>query len=340
MSEHLVRQPRALPDTEIDAAREGTCAAWVAECIINGDATCADDLVGKTHENGWFVDQTMADNVQPYVKMLQARSAGVQAEVRISFDNVQGTLDALSVDGTTLYIDDLKYGYGIVEPYLNKQLLCYMAGILDQYKGTVTNVQLGIYQPRAIHPDGIYRTWDLNFELAEGYVNWIRELAAAVSDASTAHPGPHCMHCLRAHDCVALTHSVYDMWEPVNANGLTDATGPELSDELKFLHRLRDILEARVTGLEADIEGRLSRNEFVPGWAMAEKTGKRMFTVDGDTIKAFTGIDPWDKKLITPAELERRHANKDVVKAMTKTPRIGRKLTRVSEKTIAKMFGG
>ncbi len=337
LSEQLLRSPRALPEADTDAAREGTCAAWVAECVINGDASHCDDLVGKVHENGWFVDQQMADYVQPYVEMIMSRDHA-QAEVPVEFGPVRGTLDAMSYVGDTLCIDDLKFGYGIVEP-TTPQLRCYMTGVLlaGQMR-EIAHVQLGIYQPRAQHPDGIYRTITLTIDETVTAVAEIQAAAQAAVTGGDATPGPHCANCLRAHDCTSLTHSVYAMWDVVNANSLLEPTGTDVSNELTFLTRLSDILEARKTAVEADAEERIKRNEFVPDWAMVERHGKRMFTLDRDSIKAMTGFDPVEEKLITPAALERMGADKDLVKAITKTPMIGRKLAPVTEKTIAKMF--
>src|SRR5690606_24506915 len=50
-----------------DAAREGTCAAWVAECVLNGSFATADDMIGMTHPNQWLVTDEMAYFVGEYV---------------------------------------------------------------------------------------------------------------------------------------------------------------------------------------------------------------------------------------------------------------------------------
>lgn len=335
LSEHLLRSPRTLPETDTDAAREGTCAAWVAECVINGDATHCDDLIGKTHENGWFVDQEMADHIQPYVEMAQSRS-GAQAEVSVSFGPVTGTLDLKSYSPGTLHVDDLKYGYGIVEP-TTFQLKCYLAGVA-QGESLPERIVLGIYQPRAQHRDGIYRTITLTRDEAYQVVEEVRAAASAAVAGGSATAGPHCLNCLRAHDCEALAHAVYDMWEPVQKNGLLQPNAADVSQELTFLNRLSDILEARHAAVRADAEERIKSGQFVPGWALQDRHGKRKFTLDRDSIRTLTGFDPVEEKMITPAALERMGADKKVVKAMTTTPRIGRKLEPVTEKDIAKMF--
>jgi hypothetical protein len=310
--------------------------------VINGDATCADDLCGKTHENGWFVDQSMCDFVQPYIEMAQSRSTAT-AEIKVKCGPMEGTSDLVSwSDQTHLHIDDLKYGYEIVEPFDNRQLLCYMTGFLDGgIPPVLERVTLGIYQPRALHRDGSYRTWTI--EGRDQIMHWVHEtrrMIARAADGTLATPGPHCNRCTRAHDCEALTHSVYAMWDVVHAEGLLQTTEKQVADEMEFLHRLGALLKARVSAVEADVEERIKRGAFVPGWALEERYGKRKFTVDRDTILAVTGVDPVEEKLCTPAELERRGVSKDVVKAMTTTPSIGRKLAPVAENNIAKLFGG
>ena len=68
-----------------DAAREGTCAAWVAELVINGDATCAEDMLGKVHANGWEVDEEMVKHINAYLAILPAdgQGRGVHADASI-----------------------------------------------------------------------------------------------------------------------------------------------------------------------------------------------------------------------------------------------------------------
>lgn len=331
-----------LPDRETDAAREGTCAAWVAEVVINGDASCAEDMIGKTHSNGWMVDEDMAMHVQNYIDIASDRK-DVTAEVFrkhevAGFPTLQGTLDreSYSLDGSIYYIDDLKYGYDVVEPFENRQLICY--AFLAFWRGVTSDrVELSIYQPRAIHKEGPYRTWSVTrAELAPYFAdlaNRIEQIASGIANA-----GSWCSHCLRAASCDALTRSVYSMWEPVSSRDIVKPTGVQLADELVMLDRMSSLLKARKAAVEMEAEVRIDAGQLVPGWNMSDNYGKSAWNCEPETIRMLTGVDPYVKKTVTPAELKRRGADKGVVASLTHRPRIGRKLKQVDERDIKRMF--
>ena len=91
-----------LPDEEGDEAREGTCAAWVAECCINDDISPW-DFVDETHENGWIVDADMARHLEPYVKMARGRTEAFAenfVSVEMGAITLAGTSDLWSWGGS------------------------------------------------------------------------------------------------------------------------------------------------------------------------------------------------------------------------------------------------
>ena len=349
MSQRAETTVGALPDDEGDAAREGTCAAWVAEVVINGDATTADDTLGKVHENGVEVDEDMVRFIQPYIDMVTPRK-NPQAEVKwtINWPNdvarLEGTSDAQgwSEDGRVLFIDDLKYGYEIVEPFENTQLICYMALALARLSAEGVKppelIQLSIYQPRALHRDGIYRKWVVSYAEAQTIVERLFKTINDAAQTDTATPGSHCKHCRLAAKCEALTHSVYAMTETIQSRAILDPNGQQLADELDMLHRLDALMKARKIAVESEIEIRLSQQKFVPGWAMMDKKGKAAWKHPPEVFGGLCGIDPWDKKPITPAEARRRGASPKLVESLSYSPTIGKTLQRVDERQIAKLF--
>lgn len=337
-SAHLDRE-RA--DEMSDSAKEGICAAWVAETIIEGDATCAEDLVGKVHLD-WEVTPDMARHIDPYVEMILSRKdprAEIERTVESTVIRMSSRLDAESwLDDGTLCIDDLKYGFRVVEP-TTWQLAVELAMRYFLDLPVPDKIQLGIYQPRAVHHLGIYRTTTLTRDQAIANASLINNRAVEIAEGDdTATPGPHCAGCAGAAECDALTQSVYAMWAPVEKRTHTVPTNQQLADELEMLDAMGKMMKARRAAVEAEVEGRMRQQQVVPGWAKMPIQGKRMFTVDADTIRTMTGIDPTDRELVTPAELERRGAKKSIVDMITKKPNVGHKLTRVDERAIAKMF--
>lgn len=340
-------QPRfsaALPEEpESDPAREGTAAAWLAEQALTGVVSSVYDCEGQTHENGWLIENDMCQHISGYVELVNSLGGAVHAERFVRLTNhIAGTLDSCSVlENGTLYVTDLKYGYDIVEPFENTQLLIYALGMVQQIRlENIKRVVLGIYQPRGFHSDGIYRTWTVTTEDIPRYYDYIlKSEALALNDASEATPGKHCKYCPARFKCQALTHSVYSMI-PV----ITDARDPEptshnLASELEFLDRAKSLIEARYNAVRSEAETRLGRGEHLPGWYMKQRHGNRKTTVDPNVIEAITGVDPYKKVLRSPAELEKAGASKKSVALISKTPVIGRKLEPLPADHYQKMFG-
>lgn len=336
----------ALPDIEIDAAREGTCAAWVPECVINHNVPLA-DMVGKVHENGWTVDDDMTRHLGSIIDAASSRQSP-RSEVFRSIDMgdgviLGGTLDLESWqrDGSTLRIDDLKYGYEIVEPFENKQLICYAflmwCELVNAGKPLPSLVVLSIDQPRAIHPDGSYRKWVTTFDELMPYFAELQTIAKNIAD-SVAVPGKHCTHCGAAATCQALTQTVYAMHEPIQNRVFLAPTGQQLADELDMLDRMSTLMKARTAAVKAEAEIRIQSQKFVPGWCLDSTQGNRVFNQPLEMVHAMTGVDPYEKKAVTPAELVRRGANQAVVDSLVSRPPRKRQLTRVDVRKIEGMF--
>src|SRR5690606_31889531 len=154
--------------------------AWVAETVLKGTFSNCFEMVGMNHTNNWLVTDEMASFVQGYVDTIRNLGGTIYVEqfVRLN-DYIAGTLDAsvVSLDGTTLYVNDLKYGFKIVDVFENTQTIIYgCAELMRLNDPRITHVVLGIYQPRAWHPEGIYRTWRLT-------VQELYELAGKIAQA-------------------------------------------------------------------------------------------------------------------------------------------------------------
>jgi hypothetical protein len=343
MSAHLQRLPDALPDDDNDAAEEGTAAAWAAECVINGDASTITDMVGRVHKNGVEIDPDMDRHLTGYVALARSRidaKAEVYGEVAVAPGiMIAGTSDLQSWSSPQdFHIDDLKYGYKIIEPTTLQvaayALLAYARGVRAE------RWHLGIYQPRAVHHAGIYRTATFTLAQIEAQVSALWSAAQQIATGDrTARPGPQCANCLGAAKCEALTHSVYSTWQPLQSRTYTDPTPQQLADELAMLRRMEELIDARLAAVEAETQQRLNAGKFVPGWAMMPRKGQRKFKYPATIIEALTGVDPSTKGVCTPAELERRGADPAVVARLSETPTVGYKLAPYDNRAIGALFG-
>lgn len=310
-----------------DEQREGSCAAWLAD--LGGNSF---DHVGETHSNGWMVDAEMARHIKGYLDLINSRgTAFTEFEVNIStYPPIWGRVDnaGFSKSGTTLYVDELKYGYRPVEVFENWQLIIYAKGLMPRCGPDVTHIQMGVYQPRGWHVDGIYRTWTIHRADLNPYIDRVLEYGlAAISPNPTATPGPHCAGCRAAVGCQALAQSAYSAAYLIASDRYRQMDNTELALELDFFDRAIDIITARHKAIKAEGEQR-AKSEFIPGWQMSHRKGKRVFKYTGEFIKAVTMVDPHEDKLCTPAELERRGVPKAIVDTLTVQPNLPAKLTR------------
>jgi len=335
---------QAYPDEpEGDEAREGTCAAWLAQIVLTGHAANTAAAIGATHENGWMVTAEMARDVQEYVDLIHKRGGTTSCEAFVTLSTdplIAGTTDLTATIASipTLYVDDLKYGRKIVEVRKNTQLVIYAAAILRKYApGTFNLVQLGIYQPRAFHRAGVYRKWVVS--VAE-----IERMAAEIIEAGRRAYGPNpigtpgdwCTYCPIATRCEALAQTNYARISVVHSQSHRDMTPLEISRELDFLEEAEATLKARRKAVTAEAEQR-ARSERIPNYGLEMGTGQKRFKADRVTVRMMTGIDPVEEKMCTPAELIRRGASKDVVAALSIVPNTGMKLVKVD---IAAAFEG
>ena len=339
-------QSPARAEEDNDPAREGTAAAWLAEQVFQGRAKNATELVGKFAENDWPIDEEMAGHVQEYVDLMNKRQncePGRAEHFITGPQGVQGTADHTQwkLDRTFLYITDLKYGYQQVEP-TTWQLAVYLWLQLTELapREYPNMVQLAIYQPRGAHREGAYRKLVISqseyMPLMQQITKRVLELNAG---ESTAVPGRHCKNCALAAGCEALGHTVYDIAQfSHQSRHYKNPTSDQMGAELKMLRDTNAMLGARISAVEAEAEARINEGQFIPGWTIEKKYGKKKFMVDDATVQMLTGIDPAATKTCTPAELIRRGADKKVVETITEKPFIGAKLSPLKSDEIAARF--
>ena len=334
------------PAPSSDPAREGTCAAWVAEMVLTGQvATCA-DMIGEQHENGWVVEQSMARHIQGYVDLLRSYGGTVHAERRVTLvaGLIEGTPDAFASDNDgMLIVDDLKYGYEIVEPQ-TWQISVYAAAIVQALAAdgvVIKTVRLGIYQPRAYHPSGVHRTWTITVDELMARRDTILAAAAATQKPDAlCVAGKWCRRCDAASKCGAVAHEAYRCVSVMQNTLERHMTPQEMAEELTFLDLAEALIKGRRDSVTAEADARMNRGESIPGWHREQGYGQRRWNVSAETVRMLTGVDPTMGKMVTPAELERMGANPDVVKSLVVTPRLKAKLKPVPDGYYAALFGG
>jgi len=337
----------ATDDTTNDAAIEGTTAHWLAEQTLQGIAVNIGDICPETHME---VTEDMVHYTQmhvDYVRELIGQGAdafGIEKCVRVPqvHRDCWGTLDFYAYNGV-LYVTDLKYGFKLVEPVDNEQLMTYARGIANDLKLPDTSrVVLVIVQPRAWHRLGPVREYHTTLEAINQHICDIRDAVnEGLKDNPRASTGSHCMYCVKAVDCEALNAATYNAIDvSMIANNDCDFDNKHLSLVLENLERAKTAIDIRKNALETRAIELIKEGEVVPGYESAPTFSRRTWVKPNDEMKAFgnlLNVDLTKEVIISPAEAEKKGIKKDVVKKLTATEKTGFKLKR-DNNSIARMI--
>lgn len=296
----------------------------------------SDHINHANSETPFLVNDEMADAVQVYLNfirgLLQADDGAIlEVEHRFHLKDIDedcfGTSDAVvwSPGTRTLYVIDYKHGAGVaVEAAGNPQLRYYALGALLELKYKAAQVVSVIVQPRCFHADGPIRQDTIPvLEL----LDWSAELSDAVFQASKASDefreidrlthavgedrkawwantylttGDHCRWCPASPECPKKIAQAYEV-----AGVEFKAVTPSRLGELMAL---ADQLEPWIKSLRQFAYDVANAGNEVPGWKLVEKRATRKWASEGRAAEFLQEyIDsPYEKKIITPAEAEKR----------------------------------
>lgn len=300
------------PDSESDAAAEGTAAHELAEHKLrklNGDDTT------PIEESEW-ADEEMdshtddyADNVMAELALAQETSpaAFLTIEHRLDFSHIVpdgfGTGDAIIVADGTMTIIDLKYGKGVeVSAVGNPQMRLYALGALAQF-GMIYNInkiRMVIFQPRrgntSVDEIGVD-------ELAA----WGREVVApraqlAIKGEGELNAGEWCGFCKHAPQCPALAAQYLEPL-PKEPDEVTPAAPePETltDDEIAHIVAWSGEIKKWLSKVEKFALDEANNGHAYPGLKLVEGRSVRKYA-DEDAVAAAVkeaGYDPYEKKLL------------------------------------------
>jgi hypothetical protein len=124
--------PPSFPAVDDPTARdEGTAAHYMAQQIFSG-AFAVEELIDRKAPNGFYMTHEMSEYVTSYLAALDwcgdmeidtSWGDGVNFRINGRADHV-----AFAADIDTLYIDDFKYGFRLVEPERNWTLISHAIG--------------------------------------------------------------------------------------------------------------------------------------------------------------------------------------------------------------------
>lgn len=331
----------------------GIAAHFVAMSVLFGLQSDPVEWVDRQAPNGTYVTPDMVENVGKILDTLAARGYVAQAEralelpcdfecggytIRVRPDHI-----AYDAGSETLYVDDFKFGFRIVEPGDNWTLIAQALGMCKLKGWQPTKIVFTIHQPRAYHPDGPTRSATItSAELVALMVTLDMRLRALTDTLMT---GPHCKNCRALSHCGAARLAGYNAIEASTIAFVEDIPNDVLSYELDNLYRARDAINNKLEAYEELAKHRLHESgTSVPGWMIEQSLGNRapLPGLTPEAIALMTGksVDEiTTRKLITPAAMERLKIDEQIVAAISYRPKTGEKLKRFDpSKVAARLF--
>lgn len=324
------------PDTESEAAAEGTLAHELAEMKVRNyffpkelGKRKLNSAVKKLSESGLWKDemQGYTDDYLDYIKTtaLSLKSMpSVRIEQRVYFkeytladpeDEIEGSgiADCILLYGDTVHVIDFKYGKGVpVSAEENPQLMLYALGAYQAYRllYPISKAKLTIVQPRL---DSISE-WGCPADDLLKFGEYVKERAAlAVKGEGDYSPGKDvCRFCRASAQCRARAE------ENVRLAFFTDKLPPLISNEEvgQYLEKGEDVAKWLEKLKEYALKECLA-GKAVPGWKAVEGKGGREWA---EIDKAFdrlikSGLAPeemlWERKPLTAPQTEKLIGKRD-----------------------------
>lgn len=334
-----------LPEQQDSApAKEGTAAGEMLERMLLGQE------IPAQARNGVYFDSDMRFYTTPVAEKIKAEAQGeIRCEQRIDWQTrsgiyIRGTYDISFVREGRLYVDDLKYGWGIVEVFENWQLLGYAIGEVIRRGIAFEQIVLRIHQPRPHHEDGATREWVLTYGELLGYKEKIEARMDEIAAGNrTLQTGRQCKYCGGAAEaCPAFNRLFYRALEVTTEFTQDQIDEKELSRQLDHVTRAEEVLKIKKDSLRELAVSRIKGGRIIPGYSTEQNYGDRKWKpgVSPDVVEALTGKNVVEKIMLSPAKAEKAGVPKEFVNALVEKHFIGMKLVKKDAVEIAnKIFG-
>jgi len=235
-----------------ESAELGRAAHEASEhCLKLGFAPT--DLIGQTFNNH-TVDEVMAENITVYtnhIRALRSRYPNAKSliEAKLLMSSVAPDVwswaDHLMIAGDTLFIDDLKYGFVVVNEEDNAQCAHYGVSALDTFKlwFKIKRVVCTIVQPRADHVQGSVRSVEYTIEqMNEWRDKFVKAISTARDKDAKRTAGTHCRYCPARATC--RPRMIQTVFKASLDKPLNTASDEELEALLREIPAIRKHLEA------------------------------------------------------------------------------------------------
>ena len=328
-----------LPDQETnEAAKEGTACGEYLAAMLTGPTT-HEGFPGMTHaSNGVEIDADMKFYCKEFADMILQGDIKlpILCEQRIDWQTrsgiwIRGSYDISYVKDRKLYIDDLKYGWGIVDVFENWQLLGYAIGEVIRRQQMFDRIVLRIHQPRPHHEDGPTREWELTYDQLSDYKEQIEarmdQIAGGFRELCT---GKQCKYCpATASHCPAFNRAVFSGIDHVLSEFKQDSINEkEIAHQLTLLDRVAEILKIKQGSLKDLAVSKIKNGAIIPGYMCEASYGDRKWKkgISPLVIETLTGKKIVEEVMLSPAKAEKLGVPKELITMYVDRHFIGQKL--------------
>lgn len=319
----------------ISGGEEGEAAKWAASAILKG--TNGQSLVGMSAPNGVFITDEILTAVEEYVSAAKVPGAQFATDLDVSFSDPKGkwrvecVADHIALLGQTLHVDLFAFGWGIIEPENNWQLIAAAIGWAEQNPAIrPETVVMTVHQPRPSHPFGPSREVSIDFKALAKFRASIAEVLSAPSDEVRSGLS-WCGKCPGLATCAAARGAAMNAIDYAEMHGAENPTNEELARELDALERAQGAIKYRLEALTKMTEYRVKNGEIVGNYAMMPSYGNRTWNdgLTADLLQMFAGKDLRKPGLVTPAQAVNMGVDETVIATLCHRPQRGAKLIKV-----------
>ncbi len=317
------------PDTDTTLRDEGNAAHWLAQEVFEGRQDINDVRTDLRAYNGVLVTVFMFAHVREYLlNLYPGQIEETTNHGREGVWQVNGRADHVGYDreGDQLDIDDFKYGYSLVEPFMNWTLISHAVAWCIKWNHWPARIRLRIHQPRPYHPNGNLREWVISGEQLVQLANQIGETMTNPNDE--LHTGNHCFKCSKNGNCPAFrsaSMNSIDVLEHAFSDQLSDEA---LASEYKLMEYASKMIKYRMEALNDMAKHRVQQGKVLPGLALERTYSNTVWRkgITPELAKVITGRDLSKPKLGTPAEAKAMGVPELFIKTMTDRIETGVKL--------------
>lgn len=341
-------EPSFKPSYQSDneTREQGIAVHWLAEQLFQSQRNRKRDFwVGRKIENGVFITDAMYDHAIEYLGHIE-RIPLPQLELDCSYGltnvyQVNGRCDSILYRDGVLTVTDLKYGFRIIEPYMNWTLISHAVGFVTANPHLqVDRIDVCIFQPRQSHTDGTYRVWSIDVvDFGKLHHQLTQTLANPGDQLNT---GDQCNYCPNILSCPASRKASINAVDVSLSAYDENASVETLGFELDQTNAAIIALKARARAYEEMAIEHIRHGKIVQGYHVTAGEGRRKWNdgVTPEMVKMTTLLDVSKPEMITPTQAIKTAKTpgvKEAIKALSTVPSTGPKLKKGSQDA-AKMF--